>query len=158
MVLHSGELAEGGVCPIKRPHSSHLANLPLCQHLHRLTAPHNQHWSKSHECIFSMRTISAASRFTNWDSGQKSKYIYCFISKEEIIYFTPYIQNSYDKSNNLGNVETILYWIDLQMKKMRKKRIINSKPLKGSFQKRFGGFCPLRGGGVPPNFVKEKIC
>ena len=28
---------------------------------------------------------------------------------------------------------------------------------KGTFQKRFSGFCPLRGGeGVPPNSVKEK--
>ena len=54
-------------------------------------------------------------------------YIYCFIRRNH--YFTPYIQNSYDKSNNLGNVETILHQIDLGMKKMRKKRIINSKPL-----------------------------
>ena len=28
---------------------------------------------------------------------------------------------------------------------------------KGTFQKRFSGFCPLRGGGVPPLSAKEKI-
>ena len=99
MVLHSGELAEGGVCPIKRPHSSHLANLPLCQHLHRLTAPHNQHWSKSHECIFSMRTIC---RFQIYELRTKAQ-IYCFIWRN--YHFTPYIQNSY-----MVNPITSLMW------------------------------------------------
>ena len=35
--------------------------------------------------------------------------------------------------------------------------IASKKSSKGARQKRFSGFCPLRGGGYPPNSAKEKI-
>ena len=38
-----------------------------------------------------------------------------------------------------------------------KKEVYEEEQDKGSFQKRFSGFCPLRGGGVPPLSAKEKI-
>ena len=49
--------------------------------------------------------------------------------KKKLSFYPIHSEFLHGKSNNLPNVETILHQIYLGMKKMRKKRIINSKPL-----------------------------